>query len=56
MRPVAPLYGIEAATGGRLVVFGGGTPPTDEDDRVVGGVGVSGEQDQDVAAAGAAAF
>jgi uncharacterized protein GlcG (DUF336 family) len=59
VQPGAPLYGIEAATGGRLVVFGGGTPLTDEDGRVVGGVGVSGgsvEQDQEVAAAGAAAF
>jgi uncharacterized protein GlcG (DUF336 family) len=59
VQPGAPLYGIEAATGGRLVVFGGGTPLTDEDGRVVGGVGASGgsvEQDQDVAAAGAAAF
>jgi uncharacterized protein GlcG (DUF336 family) len=47
------------AAGGRLVVFGGGIPLTDEDGRVVGGIGVSGgsvEQDQDVAAAGAAAF
>jgi uncharacterized protein GlcG (DUF336 family) len=59
VQPGAPLYGIEAATGGRLVVFGGGTPLTDEGGRVVGGVGVSGgsvEQDQEVAAAGAAAF
>ena len=59
VQPGAPLYGIEAAAGGRLVVFGGGIPLTDEDGRVVGGIGVSGgsvEQDQDVAAAGAAAF
>jgi uncharacterized protein GlcG (DUF336 family) len=59
VQPGAPLYGIEAAAGGRLVVFGGGIPLTDEDGRVVGGVGVSGgsvEQDQDVAAVAAAAF
>jgi uncharacterized protein GlcG (DUF336 family) len=59
VQPGAPLYGIQDAAGGRLVVFGGGIPLTDEDGRVVGGVGVSGgsvEQDQDVAAAAAAAF
>jgi uncharacterized protein GlcG (DUF336 family) len=58
VQPGGPLYGIEAAAGGRLVVFGGGIPLTD-DGRVVGGVGISGgspEEDHDVAAAGAAAF
>ena len=58
VQPGAPLYGIESV-GGRVVVFGGGVPVTDEDGRVVGGVGVSGgspEQDHDVAVAGAAAF
>jgi uncharacterized protein GlcG (DUF336 family) len=58
VQPGAALYGVEA-TGGRVVVFGGGVPLTDEDGRVVGGVGVSGgspEVDHDVAAAAAAAF
>jgi uncharacterized protein GlcG (DUF336 family) len=48
-----------AVADGRAVAFGGGIPLTDEDGRVVGGVGVSGgspEEDHDVAAAGAAAF
>jgi uncharacterized protein GlcG (DUF336 family) len=47
------------AAGGTVVAFGGGVPLTDEDGRVAGAVGVSGgsvQQDQDVAAAGAAAF
>jgi uncharacterized protein GlcG (DUF336 family) len=37
VQPGAPLYGIVPATGGRLVVFGGGTPLIDTDGRVVGG-------------------
>ena len=59
VQPGAPLYGIQVVGGGKLVVFGGGVPLTGEDGRVVGAVGVSGgspEQDQDMAAAGAAAF
>lgn len=59
VQPGAPLYGIEATSQGRLVVFGGGVLLTDDNGRVVGGVGVSAgtvEQDHDVAAAGAAAF
>jgi uncharacterized protein GlcG (DUF336 family) len=59
VQPGAPLFGIESAGGGKLVMFGGGVPLRDEDGRVVGAVGVSGgsvEQDQDVAADAAAAF
>ena len=59
VQPGAPLYGIEATSQGRLVVFGGGVMLTDENGQLVGGVGVSAgtvEQDHDVAAAGAAAF
>jgi len=59
VQPGAPLFGIESVGGGTLVVFGGGIPLTDEDGRVVGGVGVSAgsvEEDHDVAAAGVAAF
>ena len=58
VQPGAPLYGIEAIGRGRLAFFGGGVPLY-EGGRVVGAVGVSGgsvEQDEDVAAAGAAAF
>ena len=59
VQPGAPLYGIEATSQGRLVVFGGGVMLKDENGTVVGGVGVSAgsvEEDHDVAAAGAAAF
>ena len=58
VQPGAPLYGIEASNGGRLIVFAGGIPLL-SDGRVVGAVGVSGgtvEQDQEVAEAGVAAF
>lgn len=59
VQPGAALYGIEATSQGRLVVFGGGVALRDENGKVVGGVGVSAgsvEEDHDVAAAGAAAF
>jgi uncharacterized protein GlcG (DUF336 family) len=51
VQPGAPLYGIESVGGGRVAVFGSWIPLTDEDGRVVGGVGVSLEEDHDVAAA-----
>jgi uncharacterized protein GlcG (DUF336 family) len=57
-QPGAPLYGIEAGNGGRLIVFAGGIPLV-SGGRVVGAIGVSGgsvEQDQEVAEAGVAAF
>ncbi|MGA4539049.1 GlcG/HbpS family heme-binding protein [Uniformispora flossi] len=54
--PGGGLYGLQAAGGGRYVVFGGGVPLRWEG-RVVGGVGVSGAPDaaDDVACAEAAA-
>ena len=56
--PGADLAGLASADGGRYVCFGGGLPLWWED-RVVGGVGVSGgtaDQDADCAAAAAAVF
>ena len=56
--PGAPLFGIQASNGGRLVIFAGGIP-LERGGEVVGAIGVSGgsvEQDQAVAEAGAAAF
>ena len=53
-----PLFGLNDAAGGRLVIFAGGNP-LERDGKVVGAVGVSTgsvEQDQEVAEAGAAAF
>ncbi len=52
------FFGIHASNGGRIMVFAGGIP-LKRDGRVVGAIGVSGgtgEQDQLVAEAGAAAF
>jgi uncharacterized protein GlcG (DUF336 family) len=52
-QPGAALYGIGNGHGGRIVLFGGGFPLC-LDDRVVGGIGVSGgsvEQDMAVAKA-----
>ncbi|MDO4285735.1 MAG: heme-binding protein [Eubacteriales bacterium] len=46
-QPGAPLYGIQFTNGGRIVVFGGGEPLT-QDGGVIGALGVSGgtaEQD-----------
>ena len=57
-RPQGPIYGLSDAHGGRLVVFPGGIPLV-RDGRIMGAVGVSTgtiEQDQEVAAAGAAAY
>lgn len=59
VQPGAPLYGIEATTGGRLVVFGGGVLLRTADGAVAGGVGVSAgsvEEDHQVAEAGRKAF
>ena len=52
------FFGIHATNRGKIVIFAGGVP-LKKDGKVVGGVGVSGgsgEQDQTVAEAGAAAF
>ncbi|MFJ6280080.1 Uncharacterized conserved protein GlcG, DUF336 family [Arthrobacter subterraneus] len=57
-RPEGPIYGLNDAHGGRLVVFPGGIPLVREGS-IVGAIGVSTgtiEQDQEVAEAGVAAF
>src|ERR687891_627021 len=57
-QPGGQFYGIHASNGGRVMIFAGGIP-LKRDGRVVGAIGVSGgsgEQDQAVAEAGAAAF
>jgi uncharacterized protein GlcG (DUF336 family) len=59
VQPGAALYGIEATTGGRLVVFGGGVLLRTAAGAVAGGVGVSAgtvEEDHQVAEAGRKAF
>lgn len=56
--PGGQFFGISGSNHGRVMIFAGGVPLR-VDGRVVGGVGVSGgsgEQDQLVADAGAAAF
>ncbi|HEY9465412.1 MAG TPA: heme-binding protein [Vicinamibacterales bacterium] len=57
-QPGAQFYGIHVSNGGRIMIFAGGIPLKREG-KVVGAIGVSGgsgEQDQAVAEAGAAAF
>lgn len=57
-QPGQQYYGIHASNRGRVVIFAGGIPLL-RGDQVVGAVGVSGgtgEQDQTVAEAAAAAF
>jgi len=57
-QPGGQFYGIHASNHGRIMVFAGGIP-LERNGKVVGAIGVSGgsgEQDQSVAAAGAAAF
>jgi uncharacterized protein GlcG (DUF336 family) len=57
-QPGAQFYGIHVSNGGRIMIFAGGIP-LKRAGKVVGAVGVSGgsgEQDQAVAEAGAAAF
>lgn len=52
------FFGIHASNGGKVMIFAGGIPLM-KDGKVVGAIGVSGgsgEQDQTVAEAGAAAF
>ena len=52
------FFGIHGSNHGRIMIFAGGVP-LKRDGKVVGGIGVSGgsgEQDQVVAEAGAAAF
>lgn len=57
-QPGGQFYGIPASNHGRIMIFGGGIP-LKRNGKVVGAIGVSGgsgEQDQAVAEAGAAAF
>lgn len=57
-QPGQQFYGINAANNGKVMIFAGGIPLS-RDGRIVGGLGVSGgtgEQDQSVAEAGAAAI
>jgi len=57
-QPGAQFYGIHVSNGGRIMIFAGGIPLR-RSGKVVGAIGVSGgsgEQDQAVAEAGAAAF
>jgi uncharacterized protein GlcG (DUF336 family) len=59
VQPGAALYGIEATSGGRLVVFPGGVLLRNGDGTMAGGVGVSAgtvDEDDQVARAGAAAY
>ena len=59
VQPGAALYGIEATSGGRLVVFAGGVLLRGSDGTLAGGVGVSAgtvDEDDQVARAGAAAY
>ena len=59
VQPGQPLYGIEATTNGKLVVFGGGVLLRGADGRIAGGVGVSAgsvDEDHQVAEAGRKAF
>lgn len=54
-QPGASLYGIQFTNGGKIVIFGGGDPLTDDNGRIVGGLGVSGgteEQDTSLSAYG----
>ncbi|UNK45318.1 GlcG/HbpS family heme-binding protein [Arthrobacter sulfonylureivorans] len=57
-QPGNQFYGIHASNHGRIMIFAGGLPLS-RDGQVVGSIGVSGgsgEQDQSVAEAGAAAL
>lgn len=58
-QPGSAIYGIEATTGGRLVIFGGGVLLRDGNGAVAGGVGVSAgtvDEDHQVAEAGRKAY
>jgi uncharacterized protein GlcG (DUF336 family) len=57
-QPGAQFYGIHVSNGGRVMIFAGGLP-LKRAGKVVGAIGVSGgsgEQDEAVSEAGAAAF
>lgn len=57
-QPTQQFFGIHTTNGGRVTIFAGGVPLS-RDGVVIGGLGVSGgsgEQDQTIAEAGAAAL
>ncbi len=41
-QPSGSLYGIQFTNGGKIVIFGGGDPLTDNQGHMIGGIGVSG--------------
>ena len=41
-QPGESLYGIQFTNGGKIVIFGGGDPLTNDDGVIIGGLGVSG--------------
>lgn len=41
-QPGGSLYGLQNTNDGRIVIFGGGVPLKDSNDRIIGGLGVSG--------------
>ena len=56
-QPGESLFGIDSTNNGRIVIFGGGYPIKDKNNKVIGGIGVSGgsvEQDMLCAEAGLA--
>lgn len=56
--PGGPLHGLDSCCGGRLVIFGGGIPLW-QDQKLIGGIGVSGgsvEEDIAIARAGVSAL
>ena len=58
-QPGESLYGIQFTNNGKIVIFGGGDPLTNEDGKIIGGLGVSGgseEQDTALSAFGKAYF
>ena len=57
-QPGQTFYGVDKLDGGKIIIFGGGIPPK-VDNKIVGGLGISGgtgEQDHDLAVFGEAAF
>ena len=49
-QPNQSLYGIQFTNQGRIVIFGGGDPLTNDDGKIIGGLGVSGgSEEQDTA-------
>ena len=49
-QPGESLYGIQFTNNGKIVIFGGGDPLSNEDGKIIGGLGVSGgSEEQDTA-------